>query len=59
MSDEQTKVGGQYGEIRSDISMDLLNAFLSKNCPRIRVPVEAKVNSCSEEKLWYSLRVEW
>lgn len=36
------RIGGAVGEIRSDISVDALNAYLAKNCSRVKTPVNVK-----------------
>lgn len=38
----ESKVGGHYGEIRAEISMDALNKYLGTHCPQIKTPVQAK-----------------
>jgi hypothetical protein len=36
------KIGGEYGEIRATIDIDNLNAYLAKNTPGIKTPVDVK-----------------
>lgn len=36
------KVGGEYGEIRANIDIDSLNAYLAKHTPSITTPVDVK-----------------
>lgn len=36
------KIGGEYGEIRATIDIDTLNAYLTKNTPGIKTPVDVK-----------------
>jgi hypothetical protein len=38
----EQKVGGKFGDIRNDISVDALNAYLTANVSEIRVPVVVK-----------------
>jgi hypothetical protein len=36
------KIGGEYGEIRATIDINTLNAYLAKNTPSIKTPVDVK-----------------
>jgi len=36
------KIGGEYGEIRASIDVDSLNAYLAKQTPGIKTPVNVK-----------------
>jgi len=36
------KIGGEYGEIRANIDISSLNAYLAKHVPAVRVPVDVK-----------------
>lgn len=42
MSKASPKIGGEYGEIRATIDLDRLNAYLAKNTPGIKTPVDVK-----------------
>ena len=42
MSSGPQKMGGEYGEIRASIDIDNLNAYLSKQVPSIKAPVDVK-----------------
>lgn len=43
MSDSAPKkIGGEYGEIRASINVDNLSAYLAKNTPMIKTPVDVK-----------------
>jgi hypothetical protein len=36
------KIGGEYGEIRANIDVNNLNAYLNKHTPSIKAPVDVK-----------------
>ncbi|KAF8648531.1 hypothetical protein AX16_006235 [Volvariella volvacea WC 439] len=36
------KIGGEYGEVRANINVDNLNAYLAKAAPTIQTPVDVK-----------------
>jgi hypothetical protein len=38
----EQKVGGDFGDIRNDISVDALNVYLAANVPELHVPVVVK-----------------
>jgi uncharacterized protein YwlG (UPF0340 family) len=40
MSD--SKIGGEYGEIRAGIDVDALNTYLKQHAKEVQVPVEVK-----------------
>lgn len=42
MSGEPKKIGGEYGEVRANIDIDKLNAYLAKNAKVISMPVDVK-----------------
>ncbi|KXN87459.1 Acyl-CoA dehydrogenase family member 11 [Leucoagaricus sp. SymC.cos] len=41
-STPKKKIGGEYGEIRASINVNSLNAYLTKNTPQIKTPVDVK-----------------
>ena len=45
------KIGGEYGEIRTSIGIDNLNAYLSKHTPSIRTPVDVKQFKVNQEHI--------
>ncbi|KAG8795604.1 hypothetical protein FRC17_008120, partial [Serendipita sp. 399] len=55
MANEQ-KVGGHYGDIRADISLDALNRFLREKCPAVKVPVEVKQFKFGQSNPTYFLK---
>lgn len=42
MPGNQQKVGGAYGEVRANVDVASLNAYLVKSTPSIKAPVEVK-----------------
>ena len=36
------KIGGEYGEVRANIDVERLNAYLAKHTPGIKGPVDVK-----------------
>ncbi|TFK44940.1 kinase-like domain-containing protein [Crucibulum laeve] len=36
------KIGGEYGEVRANINVEALNAYLAKTSPTIKTPVDVK-----------------
>ena len=42
MSSDEKKVGGEFGEIRSALDVDKLEAYLSQNVREIHVPLQVK-----------------
>lgn len=36
------KIGGEYGDVRASIDVDNLNAYIHKNVPVIKTPVDVK-----------------
>jgi hypothetical protein len=44
MSDPQSKpaIGGEYGEVRANIDVEKLTAYLVRNISSIRAPIEVK-----------------
>ncbi|KAG8769635.1 hypothetical protein FRC15_004474, partial [Serendipita sp. 397] len=55
MADDQ-KVGGHYGEMRAEISLDALNGFLGEKCPKVKVPVEVKQFKFGQSNPTYFLK---
>lgn len=41
-NDEPKKIGGDYGEIRANIDISGLNAYLAQHAPSIKTPVDVK-----------------
>ncbi|KAJ3486520.1 hypothetical protein NLI96_g4167 [Meripilus lineatus] len=41
-SSQNKKIGGEYGEIRANIDIGRLNAYIAKNVPLMKGPVEVK-----------------
>lgn len=53
-SDPRKKIGGEYGQVRAAIDVEKLNAYLLKNTPSIKTPVDVKqfkVIDCSADNL--------
>jgi hypothetical protein len=36
------KTGGEYGDVRANIDVDRLNAYLAKHVPAVKTPVDVK-----------------
>jgi len=45
------KIGGEYGEVRANIDVEKLNAYLAKHTPGIKGPVDVKqFKVCSSQQ---------
>lgn len=42
MPDGLEKIGGDYGEVRANIDVAALNAYLARSAPRVKTPVDVK-----------------
>ena len=41
-NDPQKRIGGEYGEVRANINVEQLNAYLVRNVKDIHAPIEVK-----------------
>ncbi|CAO1618946.1 unnamed protein product [Parajaminaea phylloscopi] len=54
-ANKEKKIGQEFGEVRQAVNVDLLNAYLQKNVPAIKTPVEVKQFSFGQSNPTYIL----
>lgn len=48
MSSDEKKIGGEFGEVRSNIDVDSLTTYLLKNVQSLRRPIDVKQFKASQ-----------